>query len=620
MANQTVYPYGTGGSLPSSIGIINDLTTGGADKALAAEQGKLIGEYLGDGVGGVINIELDLASYTTQDYSLGAASASSNRWVSGGKHKTIPVIPGEKYIIAVTSTDTTGGFYGFFSEQFVEPTSTSSDIPYATGETGRRWLNIGSTTFTIQEGTAYLVICPKDGSGNNSSWTVTRQTPKTIYDDFLSDDALDGMMEYALNLDDYDQVRAYPAVTNKWVCTDNNYPYYGIFIPCEPGQAFELIAKTNNDVVRYCFLRNNSYSQGASVDYATGYSGGPTVSPQGGASVTTPDNANYLYIVASFDARVTIILPSSVRTTAKTVEEIALTVASTIDVAGDSEGKIPTGLTKYEYSGPLVKVAEKQHYVAREIVATITAVSCQGGACYGDYLFLFTEENTTCWMYNLSTSELIQTITIPSGERGFVQNCHCNTVNFGTEKYDANDPFPLIYVSTGYASGGYSGALAYRIVATTESDATTYSLSLVQTIKFSATWSEFIVADDGSCYIKTTDYYRMAMPTLAQGDVTLDLNNALQVCKVTAQPSWYNGSRNQGHLYLNGKMCLVSGVPPSEASLFIVIDLATGRREVEIDIYNTLVLTSEPEAIFVWDGKLCIVFRNNQNVYAIYFE
>lgn len=40
MANTTIYPYGTNGQLPSSIGVINDLTTGGADKALSAEQGK----------------------------------------------------------------------------------------------------------------------------------------------------------------------------------------------------------------------------------------------------------------------------------------------------------------------------------------------------------------------------------------------------------------------------------------------------------------------------------------------------------------------------------------------------------------------------------------------------
>lgn len=46
MANQTVYPYGTGGSLPSSVGIVNDLTTGGADKALSAEQGTVLRERL----------------------------------------------------------------------------------------------------------------------------------------------------------------------------------------------------------------------------------------------------------------------------------------------------------------------------------------------------------------------------------------------------------------------------------------------------------------------------------------------------------------------------------------------------------------------------------------------
>ena len=42
MANQTVYPYGTGGSLPESIGIINDCVTGGADKALSAQQGVVL--------------------------------------------------------------------------------------------------------------------------------------------------------------------------------------------------------------------------------------------------------------------------------------------------------------------------------------------------------------------------------------------------------------------------------------------------------------------------------------------------------------------------------------------------------------------------------------------------
>lgn len=42
MADTTIYPYGTDGQLPSSIGVINDLITGGADKALSAEQGKVL--------------------------------------------------------------------------------------------------------------------------------------------------------------------------------------------------------------------------------------------------------------------------------------------------------------------------------------------------------------------------------------------------------------------------------------------------------------------------------------------------------------------------------------------------------------------------------------------------
>lgn len=42
MANQTVYPFGTEGQLPSNIGIIDDLITGGANKALSANQGHAI--------------------------------------------------------------------------------------------------------------------------------------------------------------------------------------------------------------------------------------------------------------------------------------------------------------------------------------------------------------------------------------------------------------------------------------------------------------------------------------------------------------------------------------------------------------------------------------------------
>lgn len=492
MANQTVYPYGTGGSLPSSIGIVNDFVTGGADKALSAEKGKELGQAVFD-----INDTVNIATLTSHRYSFG----SNGKWSAAtGYHKVIPVTPGDNInlsVVGISGSD--GGFYGFLTSSYTPPSSTSDNVPYVSG-TNRMWLDTGTTNLTIPEGTAYLCICTRDGSNTDKTWTVRQNVSQrnVLYKSDVVDNLISGGTQRPLS--------------------------------AEQGKVLSQMI--------------------------TG------VSP------------------------------------------------------------IPSDLTKYQYNGPKVNAAVEQHYVATAQVATITSVSVQGGACFGNYLFMFTTNNASCRIYNLATNTLVQTITIPEEEKGFVTNCHCNTVNFGTEYYDSNDPFPLIYVSTGYASGGYSGALVYRIVATISNDVTVYSLALVQTIKITGTaWTEFIVADDGACYIKTDHYYRMPMPKLSQGDVTLDLENALQVCKITAQPSWYNGSRNQGHLYHNGKMYLVSGVPASsEKSLFIVIDLATGRREVEIDLYNTLGLHSEPEAVFIWNGHFCIVFNLDAKIYALYFE
>lgn len=46
MGNKTVYPYGTGGQLPSGIAIADDLQTDRADVALSARQGKRLGELV----------------------------------------------------------------------------------------------------------------------------------------------------------------------------------------------------------------------------------------------------------------------------------------------------------------------------------------------------------------------------------------------------------------------------------------------------------------------------------------------------------------------------------------------------------------------------------------------
>lgn len=87
MADITINPFGTGGELPTNIGIVNDLDTGGADKALSAEQGKILGRkavaglYLDSDDAATENVYLD-----TDDF--GNIAVGSHIWGSDFETRT----------------------------------------------------------------------------------------------------------------------------------------------------------------------------------------------------------------------------------------------------------------------------------------------------------------------------------------------------------------------------------------------------------------------------------------------------------------------------------------------------------------------------------------------------
>ena len=200
---------------------------------------------------------------------------------------------------------------------------------------------------------------------------------------------------------------------------------------------------------------------------------------------------------------------------------------------------------------------------------------------------------------------MVYTITIPDSQRGFVSNCHCNTVCFGTEYYDAEDPFPLIYVSTGYASqDGYTGALVYRIT----QDQDQFSIALVQTIKMKIpSWTEFIPAGDYAylCYTGKRIIYKVKMPRLKEGDIVIDPASAVDTYQFSQQPF---SSRNQDRLFYQGKIVFATGVPGGhELSALVFLNLEERERE---RIYNFTEsgLEKESESIFVWRDELCVAF------------
>ena len=134
MANKTVYPYGTGGRLPSSIGIINDLRTGGADKALAAEQGKVLGNLL------LKDVLPDLSTYYHYIWWIN----NSNKWEkrSSGKQFQCLLIP----LDGVVSFKCTA-YGGACSFAFLKTDTRvdGGDPDFANGYSAKFYLNDGNT-------------------------------------------------------------------------------------------------------------------------------------------------------------------------------------------------------------------------------------------------------------------------------------------------------------------------------------------------------------------------------------------------------------------------------------------------------------------------------------------
>lgn len=624
MANQTVYPYGTGGSLPSSIGIINDLTTGGADKALSAEQGKVLGGKIGGGLQEILS-----ANLTHADGSVG----SNGNWGSGS-HVTIPVTPGEEITVTAISMTTNGGYCAFVYDQSA---SIGKKIPSAPGSS--IWWQGGTpSNLVVPTYAKYIVL-----TTTSLSYSTEYSFKRTLPDNYVSREGFEEIQDILVPIyEDVDlsgltEVNLYPDSTvtpRKWKEGGSH-----IAVPVTPGDNIRVNILTNNGSGGWYFFVTNSYQSSLTTGKIIPLVGNLTwlfYPDVDGVVVSVPGDAAYICFCKNGNNNATWDLDKQ-----KTSESGILTDKDIVNnlttggadkplsaeqgkvLAGKISDGIPVGLTTHQYIGEPVKIG-RTHLVACGAVSQITSILSQGGACFGDFLFMF-RDNNTGWIYNLATSTLIQTFTIPEGELGFVSNCHYNTVNFGTEYYDDNDPFPLIYISTGYASDGYSGALAYRIVATTENDSTTFSFSLVQTIKIPGSgWTEFVTGDENDCYICYTSQrkiYRMKMPTLSQGDVTFDLSQAIDVYQFTPQPAWYNGSSGQGRVYYDGRIYFVAGEPSkSQTLLFVGLDLSSRRRVVEIDLQSTFGFTAEPEAVFIWNGHFCIVFRQTASVYALYFD
>lgn len=244
----------------------------------------------------------------------------------------------------------------------------------------------------------------------------------------------------------------------------------------------------------------------------------------------------------------------------------------------------------------------------------------QGAACYGKYLFQGYSNNAVLGVYDLEKKTVLCKLDIPGPEP--TSSTHANTVNFGNERVSPDDYFPLLYISSGYTKkingSSCSFIYVYRISKYNNSDGTEgFYIEFVQTItlKGFGSWTEGILDNEHNLlWIKyepdgTDGEYRYAsfhIPKLENGDITILREDFITDFSLGVQPF---KSSNQGHLFNDNKILLVSGTSLTSQKLaFIIINTLTQTRELVLDLAS-IGLTNEPENLFYYNNQLMIGYR-----------
>jgi len=183
-------------------------------------------------------------------------------------------------------------------------------------------------------------------------------------------------------------------------------------------------------------------------------------------------------------------------------------------------------------------------------------------------------------------------------------NYHNNSLFFGTEKYDVDDPYPLLYASQG--KNTEHCVLVYRILVNDG----VYSLDLVQTITLPAVSSDYklsagdsFLGNDGYLWVvgldrtdpdNVTEYViaKFTMPTLSQGDVSLTENDALDYYTLP-----YVATAQGGCIGANGYLYKM------RSSGIIVIDL---QNHLQLDAQSMYMQGYEIESCFFHNGTMYI--------------
>lgn len=627
MANTTVYPFGTEGQLPGGVAIVDDLSTGGADKALSAEQGVVLKDLADN--------EVTVIDTSVFPVFNGTILSNGNWYVSGTNYQSIqiPVKVGQVFRIVGNISDYT--FYSFFSELSVP--SSGNAPSYASGYSGRLNVAAGKTKdVTIPADTKYLYLAVKSEGNDTSAQSVSIVADKvsvaTEENEELKKE-IDGtpteLCNYATDDFSFNGTSAQGKVEKVGASG-----YLVTNIASTAGKQF-LYTLPDGLVDGTTYRVQFDYKSWISANWSLypRTEDGGSQNPTRGTSIPATGSGRVSWHFTYYNGDKYLALNSSTvgAGSAVLIENLSivsgnLSVFDMISALNRAEN-IKYGGTFNPYNGRKIDLAERTYAFASYMASM---PSHQSSACYGDYMFTFADKMATVKLYNLRTRTLLYTFT----QTALDANHHCNQAFFGTEKYDSDDVFPLVYISVKSSDWSVSGGTmeAFRIVPTMgDSDYSSFTITKVQTITVPTMTDENalgevnFVMDTRSGYLYTysrndradaPNYNNMRltkwrMPNLSQGDVTLSSPLA----------SWETGTKQgaaQGATIKNHLLFFFRGYQSAGYIQLYVFDLVNRTIVAEIDLLSDG-FTSEPEGAFFW-GNTLYTSTNGGNLYRFIFR
>ncbi|MBQ8339886.1 MAG: hypothetical protein IJY16_05530 [Clostridia bacterium] len=257
----------------------------------------------------------------------------------------------------------------------------------------------------------------------------------------------------------------------------------------------------------------------------------------------------------------------------------------------------------------------------------------QDGAIYNGLLFRF-DSAGHCYVYDLAKKELVSEFTLDRVEDF---SPHSNAVFFGTEKYDEQDEFPLLYTNlyNNYVKmeDRREGVLcAYRIMR----DGLAFSTRLVQIIRIGFVeeldlwkslenngdvrpYGNFILnPETGKLYAfvmrdkeQITRYFEFDMPTLSAGEPCPACGIPVVWLKREMITAQFDGSYShciQGACLYDGLLFSVEGFTvkdsdPKRPPRMQIMNVQTRKQIGDIPLHR-LGLLNEPEFIYPYEGTL----------------